>query len=513
MISPTAIERPAWWRPLAVGAVILLGLTPGMPLAWSGLSAGGWSDVGSGLRAALWNSVQVAAAVGVLALLLGLPLGVLAGWYDFPGRRPLLALLALPVLVPSFLWAIGWSALAARVGGGLPAVVSGRTGSCIVFLTAALPIVVFAAVAAAQGATASQIEAARLAGGERAVWRCLVRSATAPAAAAACLASVLTLSDPGPGQILGLRTAAAEVLTSFSALYDFELAARQCLLLSLTVLCVALPVAAIAAPKVGAQLIARQVRPHRPERTGRSPIITACFCGLLLLVLGPPVLGLILPLRDAAHLSRAWGRLTETGLNTLLYGAGAGLVAAALGWALAFAVGRQTALAAFALASCVVVFAQPPALIALGLTRLASDAPAQADPLLRGRLTVVLAFAARLFPIAAVLCLRAWASMPASWAMAAGVHGVGLGRYGVRVLLPRFLPVLGLAALLVGLLATADVGTVLLLHPPGRPSLPLAVFTVMANAPESLVAALCLVYLAAAAVVLWAALLLLGRRA
>jgi hypothetical protein len=47
-------------------------------------------------------------------------------------------------------------------------------------------------------------------------------------------------------------------------------------------------------------------------------------------------------------------------------------------------------------------------------------------------------------------------------------------------------------------LATADVGSVLLLHPPGQGSLPLAIFTVMANAPESLVASLCLVYVAPA---------------
>ena len=37
---------------------------------------------------------------------------------------------------------------------------------------------------------------------------------------------------------------------------------------------------------------------------------------------------------------------------------------------------------------------------------------------------------------------------------------------------------------------------VLLLHPPGRGTLPLAIFTIMANAPEALVAMLCLFYAA-----------------
>ena len=51
------------------------------------------------------------------------------------------------------------------------------------------------------------------------------------------------------------------------------------------------------------------------------------------------------------------------------------------------------------------------------------------------------------------------------------------------------------AVLLTALLATADIATVLLLHPPGEASLPLAIFTIMANAPESLVASLCLLYI------------------
>jgi hypothetical protein len=66
--------------------------------------------------------------------------------------------------------------------------------------------------------------------------------------------------------------------------------------------------------------------------------------------------------------------------------------------------------------------------------------------------------------------------------------------------------------LLVALLATADISTLLLLHPPGERSLPLAIFTVMANAPESLVASLCLVYVGAAAALLASVWSMAGRR-
>ncbi len=78
------------------------------------------------------------------------------------------------------------------------------------------------------------------------------------------------------------------------------------------------------------------------------------------------------------------------------------------------------------------------------------------------------------------------------------VSGVSLSKYLARVVLPLMLPAASLAFLLVALLATAEVGTVLLLSPPGEGTFPLAIFTVMANAPEALVASLCVLYLAAA---------------
>src|SRR5262249_30665230 len=100
---------------------------------------------------------------------------------------------------------------------------------------------------------------------------------------------------------------------------------------------------------------------------------------------------------------------------------------------------------------------------------------------------------------AAVLGMHAWSSMPSSWALAAAIHGVPAGAYLRKVMVPALLPSAAVALLLVALLATAEVGSVLLLHPPGERSPPLAIFTVMANAPESLVASLCLVYLAGGA--------------
>ena len=513
MISSISLERPGRWRALGVTSILLLAVLPAVPLFWHTLGSGELASLGGAYAGALWNSVVVAASVGVITLVLGLPAGVLTSLYDFPGRYILLALVVLPVLVPSFLWAIGWSSLAAYLGPAVTAVLSGYTGCIVVFLAEMFPLVLLTSYAATIALSGSQIEAARLAGGERAVLWHACRYAAVPASLAAGLSGVLTLSDPGPGQILGLQTAASEILTSFSALYDFSLAGRQCMGLAVLVLLLALPLIYLAAPRLAAEIMGRQSRAFRRLRHQEIAVIASVgFTLVVLCTVIAPLAGLVLPLLDGVEFFRTWSEVSRTGFNTLFYAGGAGLVAALLGLLVAFFVGRSQGLRTVCLGVCLALFCLPPALGAFGIIDLATSTPAWTDPLLRSRTTVALALGLRFFPVAAILGLRAWGSMSVSWAQAAGIHAVPLGTYVQKVVIPFLLPAGGLAVLLVALLATADVGTVLLLHPPGESSLPLAIFTVMANAPESLVASLCVAYVGLAAGLLIAAWIIVRRR-
>ncbi len=503
MISCVTLERPGHWRNVGVAVLLLVPLLPAVPLLGQTILAEETFSVGRGFGRALANSAAVALLVAVASFGLGLPAGVVNALYEYRGRRLLLAVTGRPRLAPSFLWGIGWSSLAGRLPLTISVLLSGHGGCALVFLAGSFALVLFTSAASAAGLSASQVEAARLAGGERTVFRYACRHAAAPAILAAVLAGVLTLSDPGPGQILGLRTAASELLTSFSALYDFGLAARQCLALALVVLAITSPIAWLAAPRLAAELLARQVRGARPSgHYGMGAVAGGTLLMAVLVFTLAPIAGLILPLRRGTDLTRAWREVERTGVNTLLYALGAGMVAALLGSALAFCAGREDRLRRICLGACLALFALPPALASLGLLRLAGESAAWTDPFLRSRLTVGLALGLRFFPVAAVLGLRSWGTMPASLAWAAGVHGVPLRTYLCRVVAPLQRPAVVTILLLVGLLATAEVGTVLLLHPPGQASLPLALFTVMANAPESLVAALCAVYLATAACLL-----------
>jgi iron(III) transport system permease protein len=495
MISCLWLERPGKARCLGALGLLTLAVLPVVPLCWQAIA-------NSAFGRSLLNSLIVAALVASLAFLCGLSAGVLAALYDFPGRRLFLAMVALPLLVPSFLWAIGWSALAAHLGPWATALISGYCGCILVFGAGAFALVMYATLASTHSLTASQVEAARLAGGETAVFWNVLRHSWLLAFLAAALAGIMTLSDPGPGQILLLATAASEILTSFAARYDFVLAGQQCVLLAAVAFVLSIPLAVATAPRIAAEMLARQTRTFQPIRAPMVRWLVIVWPVVSMMILGAPIVGLLIPVFGGLEIERAQRELFRTAGNTFLYSVGAGLIATALGFLLAGLIGNSQPLRLLALGVCLTLFSLPPALSSLGTIQASAMAPAWTDVFLRSRFVVCLALGVRFFPIGVLLGMRAWCSMPPSWLQAGAIHGVSLPRYLFAVVMPSLAPTAGLAVLLVSLLALADTGTALLLHPPGESSLPLTIFTIMANAPEALVASLCLVYLSMAVVLL-----------
>ncbi len=497
MRSVLFLEQPGRWRTASVAALLLLGALPVFPLLSRALRPDA-PALGDAFCSSLRLSAVVAGGASLLGGVVGLPLGILAALYDFPGRRALLVITTLPLVVPPFLWAIGWSALAIRLPPSL--------GCVVVFAAATTPLVLLATYAATRELSRSQVEAARLAGGEARVLCRAAQHTRLPALLAAALGGVLTLADPGTGQILGAHSAAAEVLTSFAARYDVTLAARQGLALAALVLALSVPLAALAGPQLAHAVLGRQTTHGVTRHRGGATAATIGFVIVTAVNVGLPLGGLLLPLVSGPDQHNHFGLVlfaalataARTATNTLLYSGGAALVATTLGFAVALAVGRSGRLRSVALAVALALFAWPPAASALGVVATAAASPPWLDPLLRSRLTVCVVLGLRLFPISTVLALRAWGAMSPSWVHAAALHGVSPWTYLRRVAWPALRPSAAGSLALVSLLASADVGTVLMLHPPGQDSLPLAIFTVMANAPESTVSGLCLVYLLAA---------------
>lgn len=431
---------------------------------------------------ALGRSLLVGGIVAGLTLAVGWPLGVRIGLVTFPGRHIGLALLGLPALLPSFLVAIGLSMLWPGLGGPVGVV---WTFACL-----GVPVVAFASMAATLSITRGQADAARLAGGECHFIGLASKAAFPLAGLAAALVGVLTLADPGPGQIFGWQGAAGEMLTGFAVRYDRGLATRQCLAVTILAALIAWPLAWRLAPEVAAGLFSRETNRLVPMR---RPRIAAWLLGVVGGVTLVPLAGLLRPLLAGVWpVSRAWSEVARTGADTVVYAGLASGLAVATAFALAGGVGWSMIRRRVLVVAALALMALPPAL------------PAVLAIPWSGHLAVGAVLALRGLPLAILFALRAVGSMPSSWADAAWVHRVPRWTFLVRVAVPWCARWAVPAGALSALLANAEIGTVLLLHPPGHGSLPLAVFTIMANAPEALVAMLCLLYVTLALAVAFA---------
>lgn len=106
------------WPLLSAGAFVVYGVVVGLPLLWIlGMLATAFTETDFGTifgprpLGLLWNSLAVAGGTTLLALALGVPLAVLLTRFRLPGRKMLLFLSLLPVIIPLPLRGIAWTTL------------------------------------------------------------------------------------------------------------------------------------------------------------------------------------------------------------------------------------------------------------------------------------------------------------------------------------------------------------------------------------------------------------------
>ena len=489
-ISVLVLERTGGWRSAGLAAVSACALVPLLPLL-SGIfqmPVPEFLDNSEAFAPVLMQSLGASIAGSGIALVLGLAAGVMHSLYRFRWASLLRFIFVLPVTVPPLMWAAGIRNMSLSL-------LKGHAGVVFITVMTTFPLVMLATISACSLLSAGQCDAARLAGGEARLFRLAAVFSLPAAVVAACLGGCLMLSCPGPALALGARTAVSEILVSFSAFYDSSLAAIQCVWLSAGVLVLALS-AIFLSGRRPAEILAAGTRKfslrYEPAMSGAAFAFSLC-CALFLVVL--PLSGLVLPAIAIPDLPILKETLSRTVSNSVIYAAGSATVATCLGTAAAFFMGKSQFHRNVGAGIMLVIFSLPAALTGLGFLTLAADAPAWTDFLFRSPAAICLAQGIRLFPLPALLAARSFNSMPASWSWAAALHNISFACFMKKIAGPMLARSVITGFMITFLLAQADVGTVLLLHPPGAQNLPLAMFTIMANAPTAVVAQLAIVHM------------------
>jgi iron(III) transport system permease protein len=213
---------------------------------------------------------------------------------------------------------------------------------------------------------------------------------------------------------------------------------------------------------------------------------------VVVVALGVPLVVLV---REAMG-ARSWWAVVDGSrdaiVNSLLLAtAGATAVvslAVWLGYARARAPGRIGQLADVLL---VVVFAVPSTIVGVGLIGL-WNRPGLLGTVYGTDAMFLLAHLARFVPVAALALAASTRFVPVSHEEAAAAAGAGWLRTMSRIVLPQIRLGVAAAWVIAFILAFGELGVSILVAPPGEATLPIRIYTLIANTPSSHVAVLAL---------------------
>ena len=446
----------------------------------------------------LGNTLLLAGATAILAGLLGLPLSVLLTRTDLPGRQALVALFVLPILLPPSVLAYGWFALGGILGSSAGAFLFGPAGCLIVLVVSFLPVVLLFTAASLLAANPRLEEAARLSARPSTVLLGITIPQVLPALVMAVLLSFcLALGETGAPAFLRVNVYAVESLAQFAAFYDFSSAtAAACPLLLVVLLAFrglhllgVRPSAVLQPPATG--------RAAEPFQLGRSGFRLAVLAGVLWMGLaGLPLAALFLRSADpSSYVAALAGAGASFGRSFSFAALGASLIVL-FGLLIAYGI-MIGALRQGAEMVTLFLFAVPGPVLGIGLISL-WNRPAT-NGIYGTPAILILGFLAQYVVLAVGVTKAALTSIPRSMEEAAAVAGAGSTRRLTTITMPLAWKGLAGAWLLAFLFCFRDTGIAMVVYPPGRDTLTIRLFTMMANGRPEVIAALCMLILVSVA--------------
>jgi iron(III) transport system permease protein len=502
------VHAPA--RTVAIGlAGAFFAMLCALPAAWmlgvsfvdsdGGLTVGNYSRLfaESRQRQLMLNSALLGMGASLLATLIGAPLGLLFARARIPLKRLLRIALVTPLVIPPYILALAWI----YIGGssGIAAQLFGRdllsewtyslTGAVIVLGAGFYPLAMLATEAAARRVDGRLEEAALLVASRRRVlWRITLPLIAPSMVAAALIIFVLAISEFGAPGLLRVNVYTTEVFTAFSALYDFGAATA----LAIPLLAVALIAGTAAQYVIGEKLLVTR----RGARSGLRLLAEHKTIVVALALLAPAVC-VLAPLvalaREAGQLQRIISAAAQSRTaisNSLWLAIFGATMATILGALLGYGRARaQTRLRGLTDVVMIVIFAVPSTVVGVGLIGL-WNRPGLG--VYGTQAMVVIAYLARFVPVATLILAASVRQVPVSFEDAAELSGAGWLRIFTRIVLPQIRTGIAAAWVVAFIFAFGELGATVLIAPPGESTLPVRIYTLIANAPSSEVAALAL---------------------
>ncbi len=441
------------------------------------------------------HSMALSLLVTVLAVAAGTPLGILLGKTDLPFRRFFTALFVIPLLIPPYIIAVAWSDL---LGASSAHLLFGLPGCVLVLFPVFLPVPMLLTILFLRAINPRLEEAGLLV----IRWRGVLKGISLPLIFPAVMLSamlifLLVFGEFSVPNYLRFDVFPVESFTQFSAFYNFKAATAA-----------AVPLVAVTLVLLFAEAFFLRERTYQlrplPEAEPLPPIQLGCrrgwwFTGVLLaglLLVVVPIAALAVQSIGAGVYAEAFSAAGDSLLRSLLYAA----IGATLLSLLGFFTGYLIHTKAFRFWPTVdsvtlFLFALPSTVIGIGLislwntpwTNLVYSTP----------VIILLGYLAKYTALTSRISVTQLAYISPTMEEAAQITGAGWFRRMVYIVMPMARRGL-LGGWMVGyIFSLRDTGITMLVYPAGHETLPVRIFTLMANGSAELIAALCMIMIAA----------------
>jgi iron(III) transport system permease protein len=478
---------------------------------------------GEQLTLLMGRSVLLSLSVTFVAMVVGVPLGVLLGRTDLPLRGALTMLLTLPLLVPPYVIAVAWFAVLGSTGWigrflspatseFLSSTFFGLYGCIGVLSTAFMPVAMLLTIGYV-GTVNPRLEQAGLLMSH---WPHVLTRITLPLIApailfAAALVFLLTLGEVGVPTFLRYPVYPVEILTQFAAFYDFSAATVAAIpLLAVTTVILALEIRFLHTSilELRAATFAGRNAPIELGRW-RFPLFGFVLLWTLVTVL-LPIAVLIVQSASLNAFTDAFLRAGDSILRSVVFAVIGATLLTLLGFFCGYLVqSRALPLWRSVDALALFLFTLPGTVIGIGLISLWNKPMTNA--IYATPAIIILGYLAQYAVLPTRMTAAILQRIPPSLEKAAQLCGASWFMTLRCIVVPLAKRGLIAAWIIAYIFCLRDFGITLVVYPPGFDTLPVRILTLMANGAPSLIASLCVILIAVTLLPLLAAMLWQAR--
>jgi len=483
----------ARYVPAVLLALLLLGPLLALLVRWltSADDISLLAFINTGTLLLVGKSLWLSCMVAILASLMGTICGFLLYRLKFPFRRFYRILLLLPLLVPPYIFAVAWKDGFQWLFGNSSAI-NPEVGMIIVHTLVLFPLAMLIT-----GTAFSQIHSGlEEAGLMRVSFRRMLLKILLPLIRPALTISfllilIISLSDFSVPAFFGVKTFTTEIFTQFSAFYNHQLAISQSFLLVL--LCLALLLSENRylsdAPFFSVDVRGSSTNYYSVHK--RKAMLHILLWLLLVVMLVLPVVMLFHQAFSGREIffSRAWELLSPTILQSAKLAFLGALLISSLSLYVAYM--KERFRFPYLNTMLLLTFIIPSTVFGVAVIKFYNH---QATNFIYTTITILLiTYVGRFGFIAARIIGNGIKQIPGSLEEVARIIGIPPVRRFFSISIPLLLPSIFTAFVLSFVLCLGELGTTIMIYPPGTELMPVKIFTIGANAPLALTSSMTLI--------------------